>query len=287
MNIKVKAILISIVIFAIGFSIMQFFMPDRFLSKMFTKTGTLRVESTPTSNVFIDDNLVGQTPLQLNLKEGVHKLKLVPEASSKSLVTYSKSVRIYHNVTTFINRELGVSDLASSGEMLALEKTNGDRGQVLLTSEPPGVFVSLDGEERGVAPLYMEGINPGEHELALRGEGFHPRSAKVNIIAGYKLLAEFKLSVDEDYKKKKEEEEKKKKAAKAKADPEKQIEIGETPTGWLRVRFEPSLGASEAAQVNTGEKFNYLTTDGPWYQIEYEEGKTGWVYGDYVRVVEQ
>ena len=68
---------------------------------------------------------------------------------------------------------------------------------------------------------------------------------------------------------------------------QKQLEILSTPTGWLRVRFEPSLEASEAAKVDTGKTFAYFEEQSGWYQIEYEKGKKGWISAQYANPVEK
>lgn len=57
------------------------------------------------------------------------------------------------------------------------------------------------------------------------------------------------------------------------------VTIGQTPTGWLRVRNTPS--GSEVAKVNPGEKYNVLDKKGKWMLIEYEENKTGWISSQY------
>lgn len=286
MKAKLKIVLLAVVFFLIGFVILQMFAPDKFLAKVLNRSGTLRIESSPTTNVFLDNNLLGQTPLQISLKEGVYKIKLVPESAEVSVVSFSTKIRIFQNTTTYVNRELASSDLTSSGEILSLEKSGkgGGYGQILVNSQPSGVFVSLDGEDRGIAPLFMDNVNPGEHELGLRGEGLMPRSIKVNVIAGYKLLADFKLAIDEEYRAKKAAEKKLKEEQKQK---DTFLQILDTPTGWLRVRVAPDLGASEAARVNPGETYKYFGQDKGWYEIEYKEGERGWVFGDYIRLVEE
>jgi hypothetical protein len=64
------------------------------------------------------------------------------------------------------------------------------------------------------------------------------------------------------------------------------IIVQETPTGFLRVRMEPSTTATEAARVNPGEKYTIIDEDNGWYQIEYDEEKSGWVSGQYAEKVE-
>lgn len=281
---KIKAVVVTIIICLLLFAILQAFMPDAFLKQLFNSTGTLRAESSPVVNVFLDSTLIGQTPLQTNLKEGVYTIKYVPEASSKETVTWSGRVRIFQKATTYLNRQLAKSDLLSAGEMLSMEKSSSSKGQVLVTTEPTGMFVALDGDERGVAPVFIESVDAGEHELLAHGEGFIPRSVKIQVVNGYKVNAEMKLGIDEQFKKKKDEE---KKLKNSKSESTKFIQVKNTPTGWLRVRSEPDVNASESAKVTPGEKYPYFEEQDGWFQIEYEKDARGWVLGDYVQIVEK
>ncbi|MFS8158890.1 MAG: PEGA domain-containing protein [Candidatus Roizmanbacteria bacterium] len=60
-----------------------------------------------------------------------------------------------------------------------------------------------------------------------------------------------------------------------------QVLIGETGTGWLRVRSEPSASSTELAKVDTGKSFPLVAEQSGWYKIEYETGKTGWISAQY------
>lgn len=279
MKTKIKIVLIAALVFIAIFVVIQFFLPDKYLTKLFSKTGTLRVESTPKTNIFLNNSLIGQTPVQINLKEGVYTVKLVPE-SSPGIISYSASLRIFDKTTTYLNRELASKDLLSGGETLSLEKSGSEQAQIWVNTDPIGIIVALDGEDRGVSPVFMDNVSAGNHELSVRGEGFLPRSIKVNTVIGYKLTADFKLIIDEEYKKTKQA--KKKKISDSSPT---YLEILDTPTGWLRVRSEPSLNASESAQVNPGEQFQFFQEQDNWYEIEYEESKRGWVFGDYIKEI--
>lgn len=279
---KLKTIFIAVLVFIAVFIVNQFFIPDKYVLRLFSKTGTIRIESIPKTSIFINSGFVGQTPLQINLKTGVYTVKLVPESNEADLISWSSEVRVFENTTTFINRELANKDIYSSGEILSLEKGTGEKAQIWINTEPSGLFVSLDGEDRGISPMFMDNVTQGSHELTVRGEGFVPRTIKINVINGYKLMADFKLMIDKDYEKKDEDKKKKPPAKKT----TQKLRILETSTGWLRVREAPSLNASESAQVLPGEEFTYLEEQNNWYQIEYELDKLGWVLGDYVEIID-
>ena len=190
---KIKAVVVTIVICLLLFALLQAFMPDAFLKKIFNSTGTLRAESSPVVNVFLDSTLIGQTPLLTNLKDGVYSLKFVPEATSKETVTWSGRVRIFKNATTFLNRQLSKSDLLSAGEMLSMEKNSSNKGQVLVTTEPTGMFVALD-ETNGSSSLFLSILLERGTRTSCARRGFIPRSVKIQVINRYKVNVEIKLN---------------------------------------------------------------------------------------------
>lgn len=58
------------------------------------------------------------------------------------------------------------------------------RGSLVVTSDPPGAEVIVDGEVRGVAPAEIEGLFSGEHVVALRMPGHAPFARLVPVGAG-------------------------------------------------------------------------------------------------------
>lgn len=67
---------------------------------------------------------------------------------------------------------------------------------------------------------------------------------------------------------------------------EEKVEILPTGLGWLRVRSEPGLSGEEVARVDVGNTYTLIDEESGWYQIELEDGETGWVSGQYAEKVE-
>jgi uncharacterized protein YgiM (DUF1202 family) len=69
------------------------------------------------------------------------------------------------------------------------------------------------------------------------------------------------------------------------------VEILSTPTGFLRVREEPSSLGKEIGQVEPGKNYVLVETDEKtgWFKIEYlpaqagEDGKVGWISNQYAK----
>lgn len=264
------------------------------------KLGSIEIVSSPTANVIIDDKSVGRTPFNSSLPAGDYVIKLVPDEdeASKS-ATWRGKVNIYHNTTTYISREIGLNEVNSSGVVLTAVKMDADptkkkTGEIEIRTKPDGGIVFLDDEEQGISPLVLSEVAEGEHELSVFSPGFFRRSQKIKVMEGYRILADYSLAIDPTHKK----------VVKKKKDPlasdeakltgtltpspaggSKQIEILQTATGWLRVRSEPRVTASESARVNPGTTFDVVDEASGWYKIEYAPGSEGWVSSQYTREV--
>jgi uncharacterized protein YgiM (DUF1202 family) len=64
------------------------------------------------------------------------------------------------------------------------------------------------------------------------------------------------------------------------------IKISANEVGYLNVRKGPGVSNAKITQVKPGEEFEYTQVDNNWYHIVIEEGKTGWVSGNYVQEIE-
>lgn len=58
------------------------------------------------------------------------------------------------------------------------EKTH---GSLNISSQPEGVQIFLDEEPVGVSPSILKDIEPGEHKLGFKKEGYHPYETKVKV----------------------------------------------------------------------------------------------------------
>ncbi len=253
--------------------------------------GRIRVVSSPSASVFINNVVAGRTPFEDKFKNGEYILKLIPEKTATATASWQGKIQIYKNALTYVNRELGVSDLASAGEIFTITKMekppkNSSLGEIYVETEPQGAIVYLDNDEKGVAPLILADVIKGDHELSVFMPGFLRRTQKVNVDPGYRVNANFKLAFDPNQQQ----------LSSITPTPEKQatssgglkkdrITVKETPTGWLRVRSEPSVDASESAKVNPGDTFDILEEQEGWYKIKYDTINTGWVYSQYVEKI--
>ncbi|MFA5136243.1 MAG: PEGA domain-containing protein [Patescibacteria group bacterium] len=253
-------------------------------------TGRLEVLSSPKATVFIDNVAIEKDE---KIKVGQHLLKLIPEEGATGTASWQKKINIHKNTLTYVNIELGGTDLSTAGEVLEVVKTDKaftDKGELNIETEPAGAIVYLDNDEKGIAPVLLADIPKGDHELSVFMPGFLRRTQRINITSGYRVNAYIKLAIDPNQSPTYEQVdniiEATESAGVEPADGVKRIVIQDTPTGWLRVREDATVNASESARVNPGDTFEVLEEKDGWYKVEYEKNKSGWISAEYTKTTE-
>lgn len=70
-------------------------------------------------------------------------------------------------------------------------------GSLLIESRPAGAAVSVDGKPRGVTPMTIEALPPGDYRISLSLAGYQSFATTVRVVAGERTRAAASLSVQE------------------------------------------------------------------------------------------
>lgn len=264
-----------------------------FLDKQ-NEYGQLKVISSPETSLFIDNVAVSKTPFEGRYKVGEYLLKLIPEGTATDTASWQGRVKIFKNSLTYVNRELGTSDITSAGEIFYSTKMETppktqDTGEIAIETDPNGAIIKLDNDEKGVASLVLLDVPKGTHEINVYLPGFFPRTQKINVDEGFRVNAFFKLAIDLNQKQATPSSQLNPRAPTNSKQPSKlfSVKILDTPTGFLRVREDAAISASEEAQVQPGEAFDVIEEKSSWYRISYEPNKDGWISAEYTEKVEE
>jgi hypothetical protein len=310
---KRKIVFLLIIIGIIGITIWII----KYINDQSPKLAVLKVNGDPTVSIFLDNKHLGRTPYEDKVTEGEYTIKLVPESTTQAYASWQGNIKLTKNLLTYVNAELGESDFNSAIDVLWLEKITGNSAQLSIVTNPDGAPIAIDGDTKGNSPLAISTINPGDHTIAISSAGFAPRTLKVKTPAGYKLIVSVKLALSPaDLSSSLNSSQSAESTSSAlliptplkikitptikptptsKLNPTpttdnsinfQNIQIKDTPTGFLHVRFSPGLDASISGQVKPGDKFKILDTQNGWYEINYDGINTGWVSGQYVRKIE-
>lgn len=256
------------------------------------KQGSLKVNSSQTASIFLSNKHLGRTPYEGNIDPGDYVIKLVPESTVQNFTSWQGNIHLASNRLTYVNADLTDSDFTTAVDILWLEKIAGKGTEFSITTNPDGATVSIDGDTKGITPLSLSSITSGDHKVTVSSFSFSPRSLKVRATPGYKLIAAIKLATTNLGLQPNPEATASSQisptpAGSASKEPAKPyVTIKNTPTGFLRVRLEPSITATEAARVKPGEKYSVISTQDGWHEIKYDGDKTGWISGQYAEKVE-
>ena len=128
------------------------FAPKWRVSAAIPQTGQLVVVSQPAGgDVIVDGERRGVTPLTLSLAPGPHALQLNRADISRSI---SVTIKAGAETTHYVDLEA---------------RPVPEAGQLVVSSDPPGARVTIDGQARGVTPITLEDIAPGQHAVVVQG----------------------------------------------------------------------------------------------------------------------
>lgn len=261
--------------------------------------GAIQVISVPRTAVYLDNKEVGKTPYyNEKLSVGEHMLRLSSDLPSLS-VSWQTTVKAEPRVLTIVSRDLGPTDILSSGYTVSLEPLpNGRQSEINIISTPAGAQVSLDNNMAGMTPFSRANVPQGEHAIDVSLGGYQSRNLKVQAVMGYRVLLNMQLaqvlagttnntantaSVSGTITGQNPSLTPTPFAQVSNLPAKPRIKVLDTPTGWLNVRFGPSLIASISAKINPGDYYPYVDEQAGWVEIKYNNGlSNGWVSSQYV-----
>lgn len=239
----------------------------------FEQKAGLKVTANSEATVFLNDTHVGKAPLEKeDLNPGEHTIRVSTDTQA-----VIRKTRLSKGMWTLMNVEFGAEETQTASELVSLEKGEG----FIVTSDPDGATVSIDGNMRGITPLSLRNIDEGTHVLSLAKEGYLERSVtNLKITAGRLVTIAITLpkaqgtSVTNQ-------------ATPSALPPEtpgtKTVTILETGTGWLRVRSSPSLSGTEIAKITVGQSYPYTEENSGWAHITLPDGRDGWILAQFTK----
>lgn len=273
--------------------------------------GALQITSEPVSTVYLDGKEIGKTPLCICgedtvteefqaanlsglfettndnlLPTGEYTIRLVPV--EKGFSEFQDTITIGKSVLTVVDRTFG-KGAASDGSVIMLEKIGSGQMELSVVSIPDGANVFLDGKSVGQAPIVLTDITESDHELELLKSGYVDKGVRIKTVMGYRLIARIYLGVDEASitgREKTDIEETNEDDTSSDLESENALGIStvlilQTGTGFLRVRDAASLAGAEIGRVSPGESYPLLSEQTSWFQIEFEDGQTGWISSEF------
>jgi hypothetical protein len=266
---KIKLIFIVLVsVFLVIFA--SFFLIGYF----FPKKAGLLVISNPKAEVFVDGNLVGETPYDVALDPKEVSVRILPFDSK--LVPYETKLKLVSGVKTVLQRDLAENDSKSSGIVISFERVVGKKPIVLVASEPDGAQVFLDDNLIGVTPIELDSVETGEHKLSVSYPDHLAKEVNIRTYPGHKLTAFLKLAPVLDD------------SISEKMSLNFKIRIFQVGKEGFGVREGPDLFSRKVGVIKEGEEYIVLeeSEDHEWFKISKEGGEWGWIPSKYAQRVD-
>lgn len=249
-----------------------------------TPEAILKIETIPSSVVFINNKQLGQTPIKERVPAGEANLRLIPAATLSAMPVYQAKVTLFPKVVTVINREFGASEAESSGSTIAPMKISEDGARlIVITSVPDLASVVLDGAPLGFTPINTNSIKYGDHEMIVSAAGYVDKKIFFKMEKGYQLNVNVKLAVTGIIPSPAPQALPSTESASL---DELMVLIKNTPTGFLRVRSGPGANYSELGKVLPKEKYLLLDKEVGWFMIKIDIGATssGWISSQWSQI---
>lgn len=140
------------------------------------------------SEVYLNDEYLGNTPYESKeIKSGENKIRI-----KNSTSIYDVVINFMPNSEIVLNRDLGISNVFSSGQNFWIEKA--DLGTVLsVVSDPGTAKVFIDNTEVGTTPYSSGDLSDGEYDLRVEKAGYESQTARIKIQKGFKLNVVLKM----------------------------------------------------------------------------------------------
>lgn len=243
--------------------------------------GALQVTSAPIAKVYLNGKFLGQTPLcECELKDmlavGEYALRIVPNQAG--FEPFEEKITINPKVLTVVDRSFADQGLGSGSIINLSPLTNPKNAQISVVSFPDGAQVYLDDNLEGQSPLLLQNITDSDHELKLSKVGYKDKIVRIKTTPGYELEALVFLGINPDVAAATVSS-----ASSSASLPVAKVTILQTPTGFLRVRDQASLGGSEIGQIKPGEAYPLLNEQTDWFQIKLSSTQSGWISSQYAQ----
>lgn len=260
-----KLILLTLIFLSMGAILMRFSSKGAEILLGIKPKSGVSVVSTPSSaRVEIDGKEVGITPFEnKELRPGEYLVKIDKDGSS-----WQGKVRLVAGTQTVVSRDLAKDIQSQAGEILILTKGKG----ITITTNPQGSDIEIDGKIYGKTPATFA-IEEGEHTIVASHPNYLKRSIRASLPQGFNLTVSLDLALSEA-------DLTKVSTPVIKTTPE--VEVLNTPVGFLRVRDKASLAGKEITQVKPGDTLILLEELSGWMRVRLADGTEGYVSSAYV-----
>ncbi len=280
-----KKLLFFILPFLLAGSIFFAFL---FIQSKNSGQGALQVTANPKSRVYLNGQLIGETPLckcegKDMIATGKYTLKIVPD--NPKLSPFENDININKSVLTVADRTFAQTG-ASYGSIITLDPlSNKKSSELLIVSLPDNANIYLDENKIGKTPSLLKTVTNSNHTIRLSKSGYQDLTIHIKTVEGYKLTATLFLGINPFLKSQTPATSSPSAILKASssASISAQKVLIQSSIGYVNVRDEGSLSGKKIGVVNSGETYDLISEKNGWFEIKLKNGSSGWIDASYAK----
>jgi hypothetical protein len=183
-----SALVLSLVIVVLV-AVAGFFYKDKLIPSFLLGKSALNAQTFyGSAEVFLDGDSLGSTPVVLeDVSAKKHSVRF-----SNDKHAYEVSANFVPGTEVAISRDLGISDVFSSGQNFWIEKSSSD-SVLSVISEPAGATIFIDNSEVGTTPYSDSALSEGDYDLRITYPGYEAQNTRIKIVDSYKLNVSFDM----------------------------------------------------------------------------------------------
>lgn len=158
------------------------------------KAGLQVITNDIAADIYLDGKKQGSSPfINQDLKPGEYTLELKP--IDATLTPYQTKVILRKQLLTVLTWRPGNRPETSGGVLMEMDPLrNKNNAELSVTTIPDGAIITLDNEAKGFAPVLVENISAGDHQLEVRLPSYDSQVHTITVQQGYRMNVSVKLS---------------------------------------------------------------------------------------------
>lgn len=250
-----------------------------------TDKGALQVTANPKSNVYLNGQLIGQTPLcKCELPDmlpvGEYTIRVTPLQSGYE--PFESKVTVGKTVLTVLDRTFGKGPTGEGSIITLSPLEDKEASELSVLSFPQGASVLVDNGMQAETPYTYKNLTISDHDVKLGKTGYREKLVRIRTAAGYRVTTLVFLGVNPDGLAQTPTSAVSPTASPSAAIAQK-VRVLQTPNGFLNVRSQPSTAAGIVTRLNTGDIVDLVSEQEGWYEVRLSDGTTGWISNQYAR----
>ncbi len=239
----------------------------------------LRVESNVESDVYVNGEHIGVTPLTHETLATKTLLKVVPHEKNSDYLPYETALSLTPQTKTIVRHNFSSAFSGTTTQIMSLKNESKNSSPITIVTNPESAYVFVNNEYMGTSPLRIE-KPPSTYSVQVMHTGFQAMQVTLKSVLGYNLTAFLDLAAQPDVDRNTNQ------SASRAQQGTSIVTILKTPTGYVRVHESPQESAQEISRAIIGREYQFEAYSPlkDWIEINLNASESGWILTKYATV---